>query len=249
MTSRASHHHRRHHRQVLRAGLREAGMGVDLPRAITSENPVVRAGSVALSKVPWVGAPLDEAVRAVPSQIGGHVENIAEGFSPKLPENIVGGGIEQTLSGAAQREAAGAQATAEAGTRCADVDAWERENQAREQAITSRQAQANNAATRAFGDVAPMEMAQDTISDVQDAAQSYGLPRERIRTLYSDVNDLDASGSAHPPFLICARVQSKPLVRPGLILMTPDRTHQRCCVSWIGFPVGREKCRRMCRRE
>lgn len=168
--------------------LQQAGMGIDLPRALTSENPVVRAGSVALAKVPWAGAPLDEAVRAVPEQIGGHVENIAGRFGQEVPENIVGSGIQQTLSGAAEREAAGTQATAEA-EHAARVDAWEKENQAREQAITARQAQANNAATRAFGDVAPMEMAQDTISDVQDAARR---SRERKDRLYSDVNDLDA---------------------------------------------------------
>jgi hypothetical protein len=168
--------------------LDQRGMRVDIPRALTFENPALRAGSVALSKAPIVGTPLDEAVRAVPAQMGAGVEALAQEHSPALPENIVGGGIEQTLSGTAKREAADAQAAAEA-DHATRVDAWEKENQAREQAITARQAQANNAATRAFGDVAPMEMAQDTISDVQDAARR---SRERKDRLYSDVNDLDA---------------------------------------------------------
>ena len=168
--------------------LGDAGMQVDLPRAITTQNPAVRAGSVALSKVPWAGAPLDEAVRAVPAQIGSHVEDIAGQFSPKLPENVVGGGIEQTLSGAAKGEAATAQAAAEA-DHAARVATWEQENQAREQAITDRQAQATSAATRAFGDVHPMEAAQDTINDVQSAHRQ---ARAQKDALYGDVNNLDA---------------------------------------------------------
>jgi uncharacterized protein with PIN domain len=168
--------------------LRQAGTPVDVPRALTYQNPALRAGSVALSKAPIVGTPLDEAVRAVPAQMGAGIETLAQAHSPPLPENIVGGGIEQTLSGAAKGEAAAAQAAAEA-DHAAQVQAWERDNQAREQAITARQAQATNAAARAFGDVAPMEMAQDTIADVQGAARQARAQKDR---LYGDVNDLDA---------------------------------------------------------
>ena len=165
-----------------------AGMPVDVPRAITSQSPVVKAGSVALSKVPWAGAPLDEAVRAVPAQIGGHVENIAGEFSPKLPENIVGGGIEQTLSGAATQEATAAKAAADAAD-AATQQQFESEQAARERAITDRQAQASGAADRAFGNVDPLEAAQDSIADVQSAHRQ---AREQKNALYDDVNNLDA---------------------------------------------------------
>lgn len=168
--------------------LKDAGAPVDVPRAVTYQNPIVRAGSVALSKTPIVGTPLDEAVRAVPTQIGAGVENVAGQFSPKLPENIVGGGIEQTLSGAAGKEAAARQAEVEAANEAAQQN-FAREQQASEQAITDRQAQATSAADRTFGNVAPMEMAQDTINDVQSAHRQ---ARDRKDQLYGDVNNLDA---------------------------------------------------------
>ena len=167
---------------------RQAGQQVDIPRAVTTESPTIRAASQALSVAPIFGTPLREAVHAVPAQVGGHIEDIAEQFSPKLPENIVGGGIERALSGAAEEEGAARQATAEASDAAAQQK-FESEQQAREQAITDRQAQATNAAERTFGDVAPMEMAQDTINDVQSAHRQ---ARTRKDQLYSDVNDLDA---------------------------------------------------------
>jgi hypothetical protein len=168
--------------------LRQAGMPVDVPRAITSDSPAVRAGGQALSVAPIVGTPLREAVQAVPKQVGGHIENIAAQYSPELPENVIGGGIERNLSRAAGQETAEGQAAAEA-DHAKRVQAWEAENAAREQAITARQAEANNAAERAFGNAAPMEVAQDTINDVQSAARQ---ARTRKDALYSDVNNLDA---------------------------------------------------------
>lgn len=168
--------------------LREAGTPIDVPRAVTSESPMVRAGSVALSKAPIIGTPLDEAVRAVPTQIGAGVENVAGQFGQRLPENIVGGGIEQTLSGAAKGEAAAGQARTEAANQAAR-QAFESEQQAREQAITTRQAQATSAADRAFGNVNPMEMAADTINDVQSAHRQARTQKDQ---LYENVNNLDA---------------------------------------------------------
>ena len=169
-------------------GLQQAGTPVDIPRGLTLTNPVMRAGSVALSKAPVIGAPLDEAIRAVPAQMGAGIEAVAGAHSPPMPENIVGGGIERSLSGAAEREAAAAKAAAEAEHE-AQTAKWEAETRAREQAITDRQAQATNAATRAFGDVAPLEMAQDTIGDVKDAHRQASIARDQR---YDDVNALDA---------------------------------------------------------
>ena len=169
-------------------GLQQAGTPVNIPRGLTLTNPVMRAGSVALSKAPVIGAPLDEAIRAVPEQMGAGIEAVAGAHSPPMPENIVGGGIERSLSGAAEREAAAAKAAAEA-EHAAQTTKWEAETRAREQAITDRQAQATNAATRAFGDVAPMEMAQDTIGDVQTAHRQARTTRDQR---YGDVNALDA---------------------------------------------------------
>lgn len=165
-----------------------AGQQVDIPRAVTSASPTVQAGGQALSVMPIVGTPLRQAVQAVPGQVGKHVEDIAAQFSPKMPENVVGGGIEQSLSGAAEREATEAQAAAEADLAKRRA-AWEQENQAREQAITDRQAQATSAAERTFGNVNPMEMAQDTINDVQSAHRQ---ARTRKDQLYDVVNNLDA---------------------------------------------------------
>ena len=82
--------------------------GVELPRAVTSESQPVQAGSVALSKLPVVGAPLDKAVRAVPAKIGEGVERVAQQYSPELPQNIVGSGFKRSLTGAADTEAAAA---------------------------------------------------------------------------------------------------------------------------------------------
>ena len=169
-------------------GLQQAGTPVNIPRGLTLTNPVMRAGSVALSKAPVIGAPLDEAIRAVPEQMGAGIEAVAGVHSPPMPENIVGGGIERSLSGAAEREAAAAKAAAEAEHE-AQTAKWEAETRAREQAITDRQAQATNAATRAFGDVAPMEMAQDTIGDVQGAHRQSAA---NITQKYDVVNSLDA---------------------------------------------------------
>jgi hypothetical protein len=168
--------------------LEAAGRGIDIPRALTYQDRARQAGSVALSKLPWVGAPLDEAVRGVPKQIGAQVENIAGEFSPALPENIIGGGIEQRLTGAAEREAAAEQAKVEAANQAAQQK-FESEQGARRQAIEDRQTQVNDVAQRAFGDVAPMEMAQDTINDVQSAHRQ---ARDRKDRLYEDVNNVDA---------------------------------------------------------
>lgn len=175
---------------------RQAGQQVDIPRAVTSENSTIKAGAQALSVAPIVGTPLREAVQAVPAQVGGHIEDIAGQFGAPLPENIVGGGIERRLSGAAKQEAAAGQAEAEAADAAAQQK-FESEQQAREQAITDRQAQATNAAERTFGNVAPIEMAQDTINDVQSAHRQ---ARDRKNVLYDAVNNLDArvSTSAFP---------------------------------------------------
>jgi hypothetical protein len=167
---------------------KQAGQPVDIPRAITSESPTIRAGGQALSVAPIVGTPLREAVQAVPAQVGGHIEDIAAQFGAPLPENIVGGGVERRLSDAARQEAAARQAEAEAADAAAQQK-FESDQQAREQAIRDRQAQATNAAERTFGDVAPMEMAQDTINDVQSAHRQ---ARDRKNSLYDAVNNLDA---------------------------------------------------------
>jgi hypothetical protein len=167
---------------------REAGTPLDIPRAVTSASPVVRAGGQALAVAPVVGTPLREAVQAVPARMGEAVENLAQQHSAELPGNIVGGGIERNLSAAARSEAADAQAAAEA-DHAARVQAWERENADREAAINARQSAGADVAERTLGNVAPMEMAQDTIGDVQSAHRQ---ARARKDELYDDVNRLDA---------------------------------------------------------
>jgi len=52
--------------QVADAVARAREQCVELPRAITTENPVVKGGGVALSKAPFVGDVLADAVQAVP---------------------------------------------------------------------------------------------------------------------------------------------------------------------------------------
>lgn len=166
----------------------DAGMPIDLPRAITSESPAIRAGGQALSVAPIVGTPLREAVQAVPAQVGGHLENIAAKFSPELPENIVGGGIERDLTGAAKSEAAARQADADA-AHAAATQQWERQTQAREQEINSRLAGAGQETRRAFGDVDPNEMGEDAIASIQAAE---GQARRAKEARYDAVNDLNA---------------------------------------------------------
>jgi hypothetical protein len=157
--------------------LDQAGMRLDLPRAVTSESPTVRAGSQALSYVPYSGTPLREAVQAVPARVGEHVETIAAEHAPATPKNIVGSGIERSLTRAAEDEAATVRR------------AWETENAARVQAIEARQADATNAAEQAFGNVHPMEMAQDTINDVQSAHRQARVAKDAA---YDAVGNLDA---------------------------------------------------------
>lgn len=168
--------------------LREGGTPVDVPRAVTSASPTVRAGGQALSVAPIVGTPLREAVHAVPAQMGEGVEKIAQRYGARQPENIVGGGIEQSLSGAAQREASAAQTAAEASDAAA-TQKWEAANQAREQAITDRLAAAHQDTRRTFGSVDPNEMSEDAIAQVQ-AAESQARSNKEAR--YERVNDLDA---------------------------------------------------------
>ena len=120
--------------------LQQAGTPVDIPRALTIENPALRAGSVALSKAPVIGTPLDEAVRAVPAQMGAGLETMAGQFSPAMPENIVGGGIERSLTGAAEQEATARRAAAATADEAAQ-QTFEQTQAAREQAVMDRQAQ------------------------------------------------------------------------------------------------------------
>jgi hypothetical protein len=166
----------------------QAGMPVDLPRGVTAQSPVVQAGSVALSKTPIVGTPLQQAGQAVPGQIGGHVESLAQKFSPEMAPNIVGGGIEQTLSGTAQRERAAAEAQAQA-QHTAALQQWEQKNQAREQAIHAQEAQAETAARQQFGNVEPNQMAENTARAVQERHQQLETQNQAN---WRDVNNLDA---------------------------------------------------------
>src|SRR6516164_7118607 len=66
-------------------------LGLPIPRAITSESAPARIMSQVVAKLPWIGTPVREAVQAVPSQMAGKVEEMASGFGPKQPVNIVGG--------------------------------------------------------------------------------------------------------------------------------------------------------------
>ena len=145
----------------------QAGMPVNVPRGVTSPYQPVQSGTAALARTPIAGAPLLKAGQAVPAQIGGHIEGMAGQFAPQMPSNIVGGGIEQTLSGAAQRERAAAEAQAQA-EHAAALRQWEQQNQAREQAINAQQTQADAAAQRQFGNVEPNLMAENTTRAVQE---------------------------------------------------------------------------------
>jgi hypothetical protein len=168
-----------------------AGMPVDVPRFIQTENPVTKAAALGISKFPIVNQPLITAAENVPKQIGSHIENLAEQSSQRLPLDVVGGGISQTLGGAAEREAATAEATAQANL-AAERQRWEQATQARKQAVDERHQQATDLTSRTFGDVSPIQAARDTIRDVQNAHQQAADQRT---ALYNDVNNLDASVS------------------------------------------------------
>lgn len=170
------------------ASINAAGVPLNMPSAITSPSQTVRSGAQALSTLPYVGTPLREAVQAVPGQLAKGLEGVAQTYSPKVPENIVGGGIQTALTDAAEGEAATARAAAEA-NHATRTKAWEAENAARVQAIEARQAEASNAAEQRFGNVNPVEAAQDTINDVQSAHRQ---ARTQKDALYDRVNQLDA---------------------------------------------------------
>jgi hypothetical protein len=168
--------------------LQQQNMGVDLPRGVTAESPAMQAGSVALARTPMVGTPLLQAGQAVPAQIGGHVEGMARQFSPEMAPNIVGGGIEQTLSQGASRERAAAEAQAQAEHATA-LRQWEQQNQAREQAINTRESQAETAAGQRFGNVEPNQMAENAINAVQ---QRHNRMEGENQANWQAVNNLDA---------------------------------------------------------
>jgi hypothetical protein len=168
--------------------LQQQSMPVDLPRAVTAQSPAVQAGGVALARAPMVGTPLLQAGQAVPAQIGGHIEDIAGKFSPAMAPNIVGGGIEQTLSQAGTRERAAAEAQAQA-EHAAALRQWEQQNQAREQAINARESQVATAAEQRFGNVEPNQMAENAINAVQER---HNRLEGENQINWQAVNNLDA---------------------------------------------------------
>jgi hypothetical protein len=177
-------------------------LGLPIPRAITSESAPARIMSQVVAKLPWIGTPVREAVQAVPSQMAGKVEEMASGFGPKQPVNIVGGGIQQTLGEAGRAEAAQAAAKKTASDKVAKAAIkqrneaekanWERDNQEREAAIRDVEVQSHQNAERVFGNVHPTEMADRTINEVQ---QAHNEARAADQANWEQVRNLNAPTS------------------------------------------------------
>src|SRR5215831_18264794 len=150
--------------QQAQEALRQQGYeDLGIPRAITTRSEVLKSAAQPLSRFPWIGTSLREAVQAVPGRVGAGLEQIAAAHGT-LPEEAVGGRIAETIAGAGETEKEAAQIRARALHEQA-VAEWERANQEREGAIRAQETQATQAAERQFGNVHPTEMAEDTIRD------------------------------------------------------------------------------------
>ena len=197
--------------------LSDAGTSIEVPRAVTSASPVVRAGGQALSKAPIVGSPLRQAVEAVPAQMSRGVEAVADQYGRATPQNV-GGRIEQGLSEAAGSERAASEATA-AATDAEATRNWERANEARVQAITDRQTQADAAARRTFGNANPIEMAEDTIRAVQDR---HAADEGRNQARWEAINQLDAHVNKDSFFDLHDTVDQG--IKDANVTLDPERT-------------------------
>jgi hypothetical protein len=170
-----------------------------IPRAIGSESPTVQSFGQGVSKFPIVGMPVGRAVGAVPEELGAGLPKIAEAYGmPTTPANV-GSDIRETLSEAARTERQAAEARAAAERQAAEESAARQESaiqaahqQASEQRIARIEAgpqQSAQVARRTFGDVEPIEMAEDTANNVQAAHQQ--AEQAKIAA-YDRMNQLDA---------------------------------------------------------
>jgi len=174
--------------QSAQEALRQQGYGdLDIPRAITTRSETVKSAAQPLSRFPWVGTPLREAVQAVPGRVGTALEGIAAQHGT-APEQIIGGRVAETLGAKAAQETEEAQLRAHDIHQKALAD-FERANQERTGAIQAQQAEATHAAERQFGNLHPTTAAEQTIADVQRA---HAADEAANQARWQEVNNLDA---------------------------------------------------------
>jgi hypothetical protein len=154
--------------------LNEAGLPVDVPRAVTGGRVAQSTGQY-VSNVPFVGAPVSEAVHTtLPQQLEAARNAIAAEHGAGTGPNVasrVGGVLNE---GAAAETRAAEQAAARANEQAAAE--WQRANAQRDAEIAAGRLQSTQAAQRAVGpDATPADMGGAVIDQVRaahDAAEN-----------------------------------------------------------------------------
>jgi hypothetical protein len=168
--------------------LNEAGLPVDVPRAITGGRVAQETGQ-SVSKIPYAGEPIGTAIHTkLPQQLEEARNAVAAEHGAGSGANVANR-VRTTLEEGAAAET---QAATEAAAK-ADAEAlaeWQRTNAGREATIADREAQSTQTAQQAVGpELHPQDMGDFVINRTRlahDAAEA------RKNTLYENARDLDA---------------------------------------------------------
>jgi len=164
--------------------------GVNMPRALTSENRIVQQTGQILSKQPLAGGgQIARAVEDVPVQLAEARNRVADEFGGFRTPGNVASDIGRSVGGAAEAETQAAQAAARQADEAARAN-WERTTQAREQAIGGYEAQSARETGGQVGELPPTDMGQTVVDTVRASEQ---VARGRKDAAYRDAGSIDAT--------------------------------------------------------
>jgi hypothetical protein len=170
----------------------EAAVG-SMPYAMTAPNTMLgrvhqQAGQV-ISKIPFIGDKIAQAVEAVPGKFGAARDVVADQLGNYRTKGNVAADIGAEIGGQAEAETKTAQDLAQR-TDVANQAAFDQANQAREAAIAEQEARSTQATQQQFGDVAPVDMGDPVIDTVR---RSHNAAEDAKNAAYRDAANIDAT--------------------------------------------------------
>ena len=160
---------------IVAAGQR---LGVDVPRAIASDNMAVQRAGQGIRNIPIVGDAIPKATQNLTENLGNAVGNVASEFGSGSGPNVASR-IGNNIRAVADQEASSAANAARQSDQ-AVMGAWERNQEAALGDIVSREATARTAAQTATGNMSPQEMGATLIQRLQTGEQEARALKEHL---------------------------------------------------------------------
>lgn len=166
-------------------------LGLDVPRAISSDNTIIQRAGQGIRNIPIVGDSIPRATQSLTEGLGRSVSSSADSFGAGSGPNVASR-IGRNIQAAGESEAANAANAARRSDQIV-AGAWERNQENAISSIAAREGATLTTATRAVGNMSPQEMGATLIARLRTGEQE---ARQLKESLYGVAGNSDASISA-----------------------------------------------------